>query len=152
MPSGVNRLAGRVEAFLDDGREGTSKQRRLHLVGDAVELVANDFDGDGVKDVFLRSWLVPSVGGDDQGAVGDDSRTPAGLDKGRRIGLLDDRRAVDLEANRHRRPIVDLGRMNRPLSAVRMSRVPLCALSPSRRARRRRRRAGRRCCGGCCED
>src|SRR4030095_6620685 len=38
-----------VEALLDDGREGTAKQRRLHLVGDAVELVANDFDGDGVE-------------------------------------------------------------------------------------------------------
>ena len=46
---GGEQAGGSVESFLDDGREGTAQQRRLHLVGDAVELVANDFDRDGVE-------------------------------------------------------------------------------------------------------
>src|SRR5215472_11141923 len=39
----------RVESFLDDRRERAAQQRRLHLVGDAVELVAGDVDGDRVE-------------------------------------------------------------------------------------------------------
>src|SRR5262249_28081877 len=46
---GREQAGRRVEPFLDDGREGTAQQGRLHLVGDAVELVANDFDGDRVE-------------------------------------------------------------------------------------------------------
>src|SRR5216684_8532177 len=56
------------------------------------------------------SWLVPSVGGDDQGAVGDDSRATTGLDQSRRVRLLDNGRTANLKADRHRRPIVDVGR------------------------------------------
>src|SRR5688500_10573014 len=52
----------------------------------------------------------PSVDGDDQGAVGDDSRAPTGLDQSRCVRLLDNRRTPNLEANRDLRPIVDLGR------------------------------------------
>src|SRR5690349_1600042 len=55
------------------------------------------------------SWLVASVGGDDEGAVGDDGCAPAGLDQGRRVGLLDDRRTANLAASSQHRAIVNLG-------------------------------------------
>ena len=38
-----------VEPFLDDRRERAAQQRRLHLIGDAVELVSGNVDGDWVK-------------------------------------------------------------------------------------------------------
>jgi hypothetical protein len=65
VPSAVNRLADASSPFLDDGREGAAQQRRLHLVGDAVELVANDFDRDGVEGFGLclgrHGWFPPSA-------------------------------------------------------------------------------------------
>ena len=38
-----------VHALLDDRREGAAQQRHLHLVGDAVELVADDFERDRIE-------------------------------------------------------------------------------------------------------
>src|SRR5471030_295647 len=56
------------------------------------------------------SWLVPSVGDDDKGAVGHDSRAPAGLDQGRRVGLLDNRGTANFKTGHDRRPVIDIGR------------------------------------------
>src|SRR4030095_7067531 len=126
-----------VEALLDDGREGTAKQRRLHLVGDAVELVANDLGGDGVEGFGLSLGCHGSF---PQSAVM--IRVPSATTVARQPGSI---RVVvsgcsTIAGPRISRPIAIVDRsytlagMNRPLSAVRMSRWLLCALSLSGRA------------------
>jgi len=43
-----------VEPLLDDRRERAAQQRRLHLAGNAVELVAGDVDDDRIE--FGCGW------------------------------------------------------------------------------------------------
>jgi len=43
------QAGGGVEPLLDDRRAGAFQQCQLHLVGDAVELVAHHLDGDGIE-------------------------------------------------------------------------------------------------------
>ena len=49
LPFDREEARGGIEAFLDDRRERAPEQRRLHLVGDAEELVADHLHRDGVE-------------------------------------------------------------------------------------------------------
>ena len=110
---------GSVEPLLHDRREGALEQRQLHLVGDAVELVADHLERDRDRAPGLRrdageAGLVTC--GTCQLLFCSSTRLPpastgppARLDQGGRVGLLDDRRAAEGVARRQRGAVVDRG-------------------------------------------
>ncbi len=133
-PRSGEQRGGGVQPFLDDRREGAAHQRELHLVGDAVQLVAHHLQRDRI-DPCMRQLRCRAAACRCRSTV----PRPAGLHQRGGVGLLDDRRAGEAPCRRGMRgAIEDRGR--RPASRCRRPRG--CAAWAFARVARSRRGSG----------